>query len=138
MPKRTSQAWSRRKGTPGIQTETILKCADNSGAQKLKMIASVGSQGTKRKQPNATLGDEIVATVKKGKPELRRQVVRAVIIRQKMPYRRANGQWIQFEDNAAVLIDTEGEPKGTETRGALAKEAAKRWPAVGKISTIIV
>lgn len=138
MPKRTSQTWSRRKGTPGIQTETVLDCADNSGARKLKMIASVGYQGTRRRQPHASLGDQIVTIVKKGKPELRRQIVRAVVIRQRMPFQRANGQWIQFEDNAAVLIDTEGEPKGTEIRGAVAKEAAKKWPSVGKICRIIV
>lgn len=138
MPKRTSQAWSRTKGTPGIQTETVLECADNSGARKLQMISAVGYHGNRRKQPYASLGDQIVATVKKGKPELRRQIVRAVVIRQRMPYQRANGSWVQFEDNAAVLIDTEGEPKGTEIRGAIAKEAAKKWPSVGKIARIIV
>lgn len=138
MPKRTSQAWSRRKGTPGVQTESVLDCADNSGARKLKMIAAIGYHGRRRRQPYASLGDQIVATVKKGKPELRHQIVRAIVVRQKMPYKRANGEWIQFEDNAAVVIDSEGEPKGTEIRGAVAKEAAKKWPAVGKIARIIV
>lgn len=138
MPKSTSQTWSRRKGTPGIQTETMLECADNSGARKLKMVASVGYKGRRRRQPHASIGDQIVAIVKKGKPELRRQIVRAIVIRQRMPFQRESGEWIQFEDNAAVLIDNEGEPKGTEIRGAVAKEAAKKWPSVGRICRIIV
>ena len=70
---------------------------------------------------------------------MRKQVVFAVIVRQKMPYRRQNGERIMFEDNAAVVVkDEAGNPKGTIFKGAIAKEACDRWPPVAKLSKIIV
>ena len=80
-----------------------------------------------------------MAAVKKGKPEMRKQVVFAIIVRQKKEYRRPNGMRIKFEDNAAVVLkDDKGTPKGTIFKGPLAKEACDRWPAVSKVARIIV
>jgi large subunit ribosomal protein L14 len=79
-----------------------------------------------------------VASVKKGTPELRKQVVRAVVIRQAKEYRRIDGIRVKFEDNAAVLITPEGAPRGSEIRGPMAREAAERWPRVAGIASIVV
>ncbi|MHA1676839.1 MAG: 50S ribosomal protein L14, partial [Candidatus Njordarchaeales archaeon] len=111
---------------------------DNSGARILEVISVIGYKGVQRRQPKATIGDVVVATVKEGTPKMRKQIVRAVIIRQRMPYRRKDGSWIQFEDNAAVLINQEGEPLGSEIRGPIAREAARRWPSIGRIAKIVV
>ena len=134
MPKRKAHAFPKMSGTPGIQTTTKLVCADNSGARWLEVIAVTGYKGRLRRQPKATLGDVVIAVVKQGTPKWRKKIVRAVIIRQRMPYRRKDGSWIQFEDNAAVLINPEGEPIGSEVKGPVAMEAIKRFPNIGKIS----
>ncbi|MGQ4892567.1 MAG: 50S ribosomal protein L14 [Candidatus Njordarchaeia archaeon] len=134
MPKRKAHAFPKMGGTPGIQTTTKLVCADNSGARILEVIAVTGYKGRLRRQPKATLGDVVIAVVKQGTPKWRKKIVRAVIIRQRMPYRRKDGSWIQFEDNAAVLINPEGEPIGSEVKGPVAMEAIKRFPNIGKIS----
>jgi len=80
----------------------------------------------------------VVVTVTKGKPEMRKQVFKAIVIRQRKPYRRADGTWVQFEDNAAVLVTDDGELKGSEIRGPVAKEAAERWPGIARAASIIV
>lgn len=138
MPKRKAAAFPKIKGTPGINVTTKLVCADNTGAKILQVIAVIGYKGRQRRIPRATLGDVVVAVVKEGTPKMRKKIVRAVIVRQRMPYRRKDGSWIQFEDNAAVLITPEGEPLGSEVHGPIAKEAARRWPNVGKIARTIV
>ncbi|MHA1615958.1 MAG: 50S ribosomal protein L14 [Candidatus Njordarchaeales archaeon] len=138
MPKRKAATFPKIKGTPGINVTTKLICADNSGAKVLQVIAVIGYKGRKRRIPRASIGDVVVCVVKEGTPKMRKNIVRAVIIRQRMPYRRKDGTWIQFEDNAAVLINPEGEPLGTEIHGPVAREAARRWPSVGRIARIIV
>ncbi|RLE46915.1 50S ribosomal protein L14, partial [Candidatus Woesearchaeota archaeon] len=93
----------------------------------------------KGKIPAAGVGDLVVASVISGRPDMRKQVVSAVIVRQKRPYRRLDGTRIKFEDNAAVVIKDElGNPKGTMIKGPVAKEAAERWPLIAKIAKIIV
>ncbi|MHA1238730.1 MAG: 50S ribosomal protein L14 [Candidatus Odinarchaeia archaeon] len=126
------------KVSRGIQTGTRLKCADNTGARELELISVVGYKGTLNRYPNAGVGDMIVVSVKKGTPEMRRKVLNAVIVRQRKPFRRASGEWVQFEDNAAVITSPLGEPKGSEIRGAVAKEAAERWPRLASAASIIV
>ena len=138
MPKRKAHAFPKIKGTPGIQTTTKLVCADNTGARLLEVIAVIGYKGRSRRQPRATISDVVVAVVKEGTPKWRKKIVRAVIIRQRMPFRRKDGTWVQFEDNAAVLVNPEGEPLGSEIRGPVAREAARRFPGIGKIAKIIV
>ena len=86
----------------------------------------------------AGVGDLVVASVKKGTADMRREVVNAVVIRQKKEYMRADGLRVKFEDNAAVIITPEGILKGSEVRGPVAKEAADRWPSVGSAASILV
>jgi large subunit ribosomal protein L14 len=115
-----------------------LVCADNSGAKVVEIVAVRGYKGVHRRYPAAGVGDLVIASVKKGTPEMRRQVVKAVIIRQTKEYRRSDGNHIQFSDNAAVIVGDDGLPKGTEIKGAVAREATDRWNKIGTISTIVV
>merc|ERR1740138_134242 len=77
--------------------------------------------------PAAAPGDMVMATVKKGKPELRKKVVPAIVIRQKKAFRRIDGTYIYFEDNAGVIVNQKGEMKGTAISGPVAKECADLW-----------
>jgi large subunit ribosomal protein L14 len=126
------------KMTYGVFTKTRLKCADNSGAKILEMIAVKGVKGRRRMRPKAGVGSLIFCRVYSGEEKVRHQVFRAVVIRQRREYRRVDGIRIQFEDNAAVIVDEKGEPKGTQIKGPVAKEAIERFPSVGKIATIVV
>jgi len=80
----------------------------------------------------------VVVSVRKGAPDMRKKILRAVVVRQKKSYRRANGVWVQFEENAAVIITPEGEMQGSEIRGPVAREAAERWPRIASASSIII
>lgn len=121
-----------------LNVGTYLNCADNSGAKIVQLISVGGYKGVKRRQPAAGIADLVKVTVKQGDVKVRKQLFNAVIIRQKSEYRRANGMRVSFEDNAAVLTDENGEPKGTEVKGPVAKEAVERFSSIGKIASIVV
>jgi len=122
----------------GMQIGTILRCDDNSGAKELEIIGVKGYKGSRRRVPCAGVGDVIMCSVKKGKPEIRKKVVKAVVIRQKQPFRRRNGTWIKFDDNAAVLVDHTRLPKGSEIKGIVAKEVAERFAKIATIAKNVV
>jgi len=122
----------------GLPQGSIINCADNTGAKKLRIINVIGYKGRLKRIPSACVGDKIIVSVKRGSPDLRKQVLPAIIIRQRKPYRRRDGVWVQFEDNAAIIITPEGELRGSEIRGAVSKEAAERWPRVAGASSIIL
>ncbi len=124
--------------TGGLEVESYLKCADNSGADEIQIIAVKGYKGVKSRRATAGVGDVIFCTVKKGDPKIRHEVVQAVIIRQRKEYRRPNGLRVEFEDNAAVLVNEKGEPRGTRIKGPVAREAIERFSTIGKISSIVV
>jgi len=109
-----------------IQTETRLKVADNTGAQELLCIRVLG--GSKRKYGH--IGDTIVATVKVATPTAsvkKGEVVRAVIVRVAKEYRRPDGSYIRFDDNAAVVLDSSGiNPRGTRIFGPVARELREK------------
>lgn len=128
----------RPKVSKGVQCGTVLKCSDNTGGRVLRLIQVIGYKGRLRRVPLAGVGDLIMASVRKGTPDMRRKLFRAVVIRQKMPFRRPEGVWVRFEDNAAVIITAEGEMKGSEIRGPVAREAAERWPRIASASSTIV
>ena len=132
--KTTSKPKTRR----GVQNGTRLIVADNSGAKIAQIINCDRCMTRLNRLPSATVGDVVTITVKKGKPELRGNIIKAVIVRQKKIYRRIDGTHICFEDNAAVLITAEGDPKGTEIRGPIAREAAEAFPRLASISSLIV
>jgi large subunit ribosomal protein L14 len=103
-----------------IQQETYLNVADNSGARKLMCIRVLG--GNRR---YANVGDVIIAVVKDALPNMavkKSDVVRAVVVRTKKGLRRDSGMSIRFDDNAAVIINAEGNPRGTRVFGPVARE----------------
>ncbi len=122
----------------GLPSGSVVKCTDNTGARELRMIQVIGYKGRLRRVPAAAVGDMVLISVKKGTPDMRRKMFQAVVVRQKKPFRRANGIWVQFEDNAAVIMTPEGEMRGSEIRGPVAKEAAERWPRIASAASIIV
>jgi large subunit ribosomal protein L14 len=104
-----------------IQAETRLKVADNSGARKVLCIKVLG--GSKRRY--ARVGDTIVATVKEAIPNgtvKKGEIVRAVVVRTAKEIRRPDGSYIKFDENAAVIIDNQGNPRGTRIFGPVARE----------------
>jgi large subunit ribosomal protein L14 len=109
-----------------IQQESRLNVADNSGARELLVIQVVG--GTRRKYGG--IGDIIVATVKKAVPNSqvkKSSIVRAVIVRTKKEYKREDGSYIAFDDNAAVILDHDGRnPVGTRVFGPVARELREK------------
>ncbi len=125
--------------TRGLPMNAEVSTCDNSGAKIIKLFNVMGLKTVKGRKPAAGIGDLVMASVKHGKPEMRKQVVFAVIVRQKKEYRRPNGMRIRFEDNAAVVLkDDKGNPKGTLLKGPIAKEAVDRWPGIAKLAAIIV
>lgn len=124
--------------TRGLPTGAQLECADNTGAKIVQIVAVPKYHGTHRRYPAAGIGDLLVVSVKKGTPEMRKQVLYAVIIRQKRPYRRGDGTMISFEDNAVVITTEEGQAKGTEIKGPVAREAAERWAQIAAKASVIV
>ncbi len=105
---------------------SVLTCADNSGAKTLMMIGRIGKSGKRGKLVTAGIGNIIMASVKTGDQKNVKKIVRAIIIRQKQPIRRANGKRVKFEDNAAILISDTNLPIGTEVKGAMAREVVER------------
>jgi len=125
--------------TRALPSQAYVTACDNSGAKLLKIISVKGHKTVKGRIPAAGVGDFVLASVKKGKLEMRKTVVPAIIVRQKKEYRRPDGTRIKFEDNAAVVLkDDKGNPKGTIFKGPIAKEVAERWPAVAKVANMIV
>lgn len=118
---------------------TKIEVCDNSGAKIIKIFSVKGAKTVKGRLPAAGVGDIVNASIVKGKPGMKKQVVQSVIVRQKKEYRRASGERIKFEDNAAVILkDDKGNPRGTILKGPIAKEVADKWPGIAKIASIIV
>lgn len=111
-----------------IQPETKLKVADNSGAKIIECFKVLG--GSKRRY--ARIGDIIVASVKSADPRgavKKKEVVKAVIVRQKFPYRRKDGSYIRFSDNAAVILDG-ANPKGSRIFGPIPRELRDKYQKI--------
>ena len=108
-----------------IQEETYLKVADNTGAKEIKCIRVLG--GSKRKY--AGIGDVVVASVRKAAPggQVKKgDVVKAVVVRTVRPVRRADGTYVRFDENAAVIIKEDKNPRGTRIFGPVARELRER------------
>jgi len=127
------------KISKSIQLGTRLNCVDNTGAKEMELIAVIGYKGVHRRLPKAGVADVIVCAVKKGKEKMRKQVVHAVIVRQRKEYRRNDGTRVKFTDNAAIIVNPKTfEPTGTEIRTVIAKEVVERFSAIGKIASIVL
>ncbi|MFH1751356.1 MAG: 50S ribosomal protein L14 [archaeon] len=124
--------------TKGLTLGTRCFCTDNSGAKLVEIISVKGFKGKKRMNPKAGIASLLIVVVKEGKPEMRKKIEKAVVVRTKKEFRRANGVRIKFEDNAVVLTDDKGLPKGSEIKGCIAKEVGERWPKVAGIASMVV
>ena len=108
-----------------IQSETVVKVADNSGAKKALVIRVLG--GTRRRY--AGLGDKVVVTIKDALPNgtvKKSEVQKAVVVRTVKETRRKDGSYIKFDENAVVIIDDKGEPKATRIFGPVARELREK------------
>ena len=122
----------------GLPVGAKLDCIDNTGAKIVQIVMTPKIKGTHRRYPTAGIGDMIIISVKKGAVDMRRQLLKAVIVRQKRPFRRSDGTMVQFEDNAAVIVTDTGDMKGSMIKGPVAIEAAERWPRIAATASIIV
>jgi len=114
-----------------IQQQSYLDIADNTGAKQAMCIKVLGGSSPKGKfvRKTATIGDIIIAVVKKAIPNgdiKDGEIIRCVIVRTKQPTKRADGSYVRFDKNAAVVITPENEPRGTRIFGAVARELRER------------
>ena len=128
----------------GLVTGSKVLIADNSGAKIAQIICCDRYHTRLRRLGQATVGDLVTVTIKKAsKVELRGTIQKAVIVRQKKIFRRLDGTRLCFEDpkgvgGAGVLVTKDGDPKGTEIRGPIAREAAEMFPRLASISSLII
>lgn len=128
----------RKKVTRGVPVGAHITIADNSGAKIGKVIGVLGLRTVLRRLPAAAVGDVVVVAIQRGTPEMRRKLLTAILVRQKQPIHRVDGTRIVFEDNAAVIISADGDPKGSNIRGPIAREAAELFPRVASIASQII
>ncbi len=117
-----------------IQERSILKVADNSGAKTIRCFRILGGTG----RHYAQIGDIIVASVQTAEPRkgvAKKDIVKAVVVRQRNAIRRRDGSYIRFDENAAVLIDAKKEPRGTRIFGPVPREIKER--GFEKIATMV-
>ncbi len=125
--------------TLGLCVGSVMNCADNSGAKNLYIISVKGIKGRLNKLPGATVGNMVMATVKKGKPELRKKVMPAIVVRQRKAWRRVDGGgFVYFEDNAGVIVNDRGEMKSSAISGPVAKECADLWPRIASAAGTVL
>ncbi len=115
-----------------IQQETMITVADNSGVKTalcIKVLGRSGSRKGKKTRPTASVGDVVCVAIKKSMPNCQlddKKVHKCVIVRTKHPLRRADGSYVRFDSNAAVMIDPDGNPIGTRIFGAVARELREK------------
>ncbi|MFB6265764.1 MAG: uL14 family ribosomal protein [Candidatus Nanohaloarchaea archaeon] len=124
--------------TKTLEPGTNIECADNSGADELKIIGVEARSSTRQRRTRAGVSDTVKVRVTKGDEDVKGEVHKAVIIRQKKEYKRPEGLRIRFEDNAAVLLEESDIPKGNRIKGVVAKEVVERHAAIGKIASMVV
>ncbi|MEA2036388.1 MAG: 50S ribosomal protein L14 [Nanoarchaeota archaeon] len=129
----------KAKVTRALPVGCKVETCDNSGAKVIKIFSVYRNNTVKGRLQAAGVGDLVMASVVRGRPDMRKQTTLAVIVRQKKEYRRSDGMRVSFEDNAAVVLkDDKGNPKGTIFKGPISKEATERWPGIAKIAKIVV
>ena len=129
----------KAKVTRALPVGTSVPACDNSGAKMLRIFAVLNHKTRKGRQPSAGVADMVMASVQKGRPDMRKKVVLAVIARQKKEFRRPDGVRIKFEDNAAIVVkDKKANPQGSMIKGPVAKEVCERWPLIAKLANVVV
>ena len=127
------------KITRGLNIGSNLLASDNSGARIVRITGVKHGKSRKGRQQTARVGDMVKVSVQYGKPDMIGIVFDAIVIRQRKSYRRLTGEHIMFEDNAVALMkDDKGNPKGTQIKGVMAREAADRWSVAAKIAQFVL
>ncbi|GJN91675.1 hypothetical protein Rhopal_004698-T1 [Rhodotorula paludigena] len=141
---RGGSAGNKFRMTLALPVGAVMNCADNSGAKNLYVIAVTRTGARLNRLPAAASGDaynrflKVMATVKKGKPDLRKKVHPAIVVRQRKAWRRRDGVFLSFEDNAGVIVNPKGEMKGSAIAGPVAKECADLWPRIASNAGTVV
>jgi large subunit ribosomal protein L14 len=124
--------------TKSLNIGSILEACDNSGARIVKLVSVKHGKTSKGRMGYAKIGDHVKVSVRKGDPKMKGEVFDAVLVRQRKPWRRNTGERVCFSDNAVVLLkDEKGNPKGTQIKGAVAREIQERWKEVARIASIV-
>ncbi|MGC8547748.1 MAG: uL14 family ribosomal protein [Candidatus Micrarchaeia archaeon] len=126
------------KVTKTLIPGSVLTCADNSGADELRIVGKLGKGGRHGGLAASGVGDVVVASVIKGTPTYLKKPVKVIIIRQRAPIRRANGMRLVFEDNAGVMVGDDFMPVGTEIKGPIPREVVERFSKLAGIASKIV
>ena len=125
--------------TRGLNIGSLVGATDNSGARFVRIVSVKKGKSVRGRQQSCGIADWVKVSVRVGKPEMKGQVFDAVVVRQKKPYRRLNGERLCFTDNAVVLLkDEKGNPKGTQIKGPVPREIAERWKEVAKLASMVV
>ena len=135
---KASRSGTKLKITACLPTAAIVNCADNTGAKALFVISVTATGGCLNRFPRGSVGDMFLCSVRRGKPDLRKKVLPAVFIRQRKAFRRREGYYLYFEDNAGVIVNPKGEMKGSAVTGPVAKECAELWPRIASNAGSIV
>lgn len=135
---RAGAAGTKYRMSLGLPSNALINCADNTGAKNLFVVAVTNVGGRLNRLPAASVGDMILCSVKKGKPELRKKMMPGIVVRQRKAWRRKDGTFLYFEDNAGVIANPKGEMKGTAITGPVGKECADLWPRVASTAGSIV
>ena len=126
------------KVTKGLNIGSIVEACDNSGARVVRIVSIKHGKSGKGRQGYAKIADQVKVSVRKGDPKMKGEVFDAVVVKQKKPWRRLNGERICFMDNGVVLLkDDKGNPKGTQIKGAIAREIQERWKEVARLARVI-
>ena len=135
---KASRSGTKLKISACLPTAAVINCADNTGAKALFVISVTATGGCLNRFPRGSVGDMFLASVRKGKPDLRKKVMPAVFIRQRKSFRRREGYFLYFEDNAGVIVNPKGEMKGSAVTGPVAKECAELWPRIASNAGSII
>jgi large subunit ribosomal protein L14 len=124
--------------TRGLNIGSLVNACDNSGARIVKIVSVKRGKTSKGRMGYAKVADWVKVSVRKGNPKMKGEVFDAVVVRQKKSWRRNTGERICFSDNAVALLkDEKGNPKGTQIKGAIAREIQERWKGVAKLASIV-
>jgi large subunit ribosomal protein L14 len=124
--------------TRGLNIGSQVFASDNSGARIVRIVGVKHGKTIRGRQQYAKMGDWVKVSVREGIPTMKGQVFDAVVIRQRRPYQRRNGERVAFVDNAVALLkDDKGNPKGTQIKGPIAREIQERWKEVAKLASVI-
>ncbi|MCK4649980.1 uL14 family ribosomal protein [Candidatus Pacearchaeota archaeon] len=121
--------------TKSLNIGSLLEACDNSGARICRIVSIKHGKTSKGRMGYAKIADHVKVSVRKGDPKMKGEVFDAVLVRQKKPWKRNTGERVCFSDNAVALLkDEKGNPKGTQIKGAVAREVQERWKEVAKIA----